>query len=263
VIAIQWLGTAGFRIDAEGKTFLLDPHLSGRSGPASRRKALQVPEIRPHLIMVSHGHADHAADLPWIMAESTADVVCNQTLAKRLMEQGIPRHRIIVAHEGTRCLHQDYRVEVFRAGHAPFDLGEALRGLSRMGTKTLEALGKIREHPAGTPVSFRISLFCGCRIQHFGSMGASPQELRRMKEAGPIDVLLLPLQRHRGWVRRATEHVRVLDPRILVPHHHDDSMPPFTEAVDIRPALYALGKTCPRLRIIELKVMEVLRLSSW
>lgn len=263
MISIQWLGTAGFRIDAEGKTFLLDPYLSGRSGTATRSRAVDVPDIRPHLIMVSHGHTDHAGDLPEIMVESTADVVCNETLAHRLMRHGIPRDRIIVAREGTRCFHQDYRLEVFRARHAPFDLAEAFRGLSRMGGQVRHALRKMREHPAGIPVSFRISLFCGCRIQHFGSMGASTQELRRMKEAGPIDVLLLPLQRHRGWIQRASEHVRVLSPRVLIPHHHDDSMPPFTEAVDIRPALSALGKAYPRLRIVKLRVMEVFHLSSW
>ncbi len=263
MISIQWLGTAGFRIDAEGKTFLLDPYLSGKSGPASGSSMTLITDITPHLIMVSHGHTDHAGDVPEIMAESSADVVCNETLARRLMRRGIPRHRIILAHEGTRCFHRDYRLEVFRARHAPFDVAEAFRGLSRMGGRLREALKRMREHPAGIPVSFRISLFCGCRIQHFGSMGASPQELRRMKDAGPIDVLLLPLQRHRGWIQRAAEHVRVLNPRILIPHHHDDSMPPFTEAVDIRPALYALGKAYPRLRIVKLRVMEVFHLSSW
>ncbi|MGQ9655511.1 MAG: MBL fold metallo-hydrolase [Thermodesulfobacteriota bacterium] len=263
MISIQWLGTAGFRIDAEGKTFLLDPYLSAKSGPASSSGAVAGSDVTPHLIMVSHGHADHVGALLEIMAESSADLFCNETLARRLMRQGIPRHRIIVAQEGTRCFHQDYRLEVFRARHAPFDIGEAFRGFSRMRGQVRQALKKMRQHPAGIPLSFRISLFCGCRIQHFGSMGATAQELRRMKEAGPIDVLLLPLQRHRGWVRRAAEHVGVLNPRILIPHHHDDSMPPFTEAVDIRSALLALGNAYPRLRIVKLRVMEVFYLSSW
>lgn len=263
MISIQWLGTAGFRIDAEGKTFLLDPYLSGKPGSAPGSVAGAGSDVTPHLIMVSHGHADHVGDLLEIMADSSADLFCNETLARRLMRQGIPRHRIIVAREGTRCFHQDYRLEVFRARHAPFDIGEAFRGLSRMRGQVRQALKKIRQHPAGIPLSFRISLFCGCRIQHFGSTGATAQELRRMKEAGPIDVLLLPLQRHRGWVRRASEHIGVLNPRILIPHHHDDSMPPFTEAVDIRPALLALGNAYPRLRIVKLRVMEVFYLSSW
>ncbi len=112
-------------------------------------------------------------------------------------------------------------------------------------------------------MSFRLCLFSGCRVQHFGSGGTTREELEQMNSSGSLDILLLPFQRRKAWVEDLIRHVRMLRPRIIIPHHHDDTMPPITEPMDIRPAMETLAKAFPGTRVVRLRVMEVFHLTPW
>jgi L-ascorbate metabolism protein UlaG (beta-lactamase superfamily) len=263
MISIQWLGAAGFRIRAQEKSFLIDPCLSGGSRGRRGGKRMDPEEIASDVILVTHGHVDHAGDLSEILAASRAEVLCNSTVATRLLDAGVPRERVIPVDAGTRYFHGDYRVEVFPASHAPLDARVLMRGLLRGGTRFFRAISLMRQFPAGSSLSFRLCVFSGCRIQHFGSGGTTRGELDGMNSAGSLDILLLPFLRRAGWVEELIQHVRILKPRIVIPHHHDDSMPPLTEALDIRPAMETLAKVFPGTRVVRLRAMEVFRLTTW
>ncbi len=72
-VELEWLGTAGFRLTAEGTTLLIDPYLSR---PSLRRVASRRPlpssaavvdrYVRgvADAILVGHTHFDHALDVP-------------------------------------------------------------------------------------------------------------------------------------------------------------------------------------------------------
>lgn len=262
MIIIQWLGTAGFRVRARGYTFLFDPHLSGPSGPTHKKSVLKMDKVRPDLIFVTHGHVDHAGDLPLIMRRSDAMVLCNGTVADRLLANAFNRERIILAENGTRYQHRDYAVQVFSAPHSGWDILGSIRGVFRVGPGISQGISYIdymKRYPSGKCVSFQLSL-PGCRIQHLGSLGASRKALQRIVKEGRPDVLLLPLQRHTRWRSKALEHVEILKPRIVIPHHHDDSFPPFSEALNIEPFLEAMARDFPKKRVVELRVMKSLKL---
>jgi L-ascorbate metabolism protein UlaG (beta-lactamase superfamily) len=257
MILIQWLGTAGFRVQAGGYTFLFDPHLSGASGPKRKRHMLGMDKLRADLIFVTHGHLDHAGDLPSILNSTDAVVLCNKTVATRLMASGIPRGRITLVKHGTRYFHKDYKAQVFRAPHAGTDILGLLRAFARVGPSIIREFSLFREYPAGLSVSFRLYL-PGCRIQHFGSLGSPGRALHRMVTKGRPDILLLPLQRHIRWQSKAIAYIEILRPRVVIPHHHDDSLPPLTEALNIQPALETMASTFPKIRVQKLRVMETL-----
>jgi len=263
MIAIQWLGTAGFQIEAQGRTFLLDPHVSGTFGSLATVEEIDLSGIRPDVILISHGHVDHAGDLPFLVAASDAEVLCSDVVARRLLEQGVPRERVIPVNAGSRYLHHDFRLDVFPATHVELDWKDAMRVLLRHRRRALEAYTLARAYPSGPTLSFRISLFSGCRIQHFGSAGTTDEELRQMTAAGAPDVLLLPFQPHRGWVQRIIQHVGILKPRIVIPHHHDHPVPPFPEALDIRPVVAAIRKAFPSVEVKRLHERETYRLTPW
>lgn len=83
-ITITWYGHSAFALDVDGHTVLLDPFLSGNPlAPVS------VDEVDAELILVSHGHGDHIADVPKIAKRTGAAVVSNVEVSNWLKQQGV------------------------------------------------------------------------------------------------------------------------------------------------------------------------------
>jgi len=81
---IQWLSHSAFRIQAEGKTVLIDPFFTGN--PASPPDAENPGHI--DYILLTHGHGDHIGDTVKIAKETGAQVVCIYEIAQWLGGQG-------------------------------------------------------------------------------------------------------------------------------------------------------------------------------
>ena len=70
-LAMQWLGTAGFKFSYQGYTILIDPYFTRSSMKAiASRKALQPDDrsVAGHVdrcdaVLVGHTHFDHALDV--------------------------------------------------------------------------------------------------------------------------------------------------------------------------------------------------------
>ncbi|MCB1336474.1 MAG: metal-dependent hydrolase [Maritimibacter sp.] len=64
---ITWLGHSGFRIEIEGATLLIDPWFTGNPmfPPARRAEAIAGATH----VLLTHGHGDHATDVPDICSE--------------------------------------------------------------------------------------------------------------------------------------------------------------------------------------------------
>lgn len=62
---LTWLGQAGFLIETDGKTILIDPYLSDRVKDFEPENWRRVPveerflHLRPDLILITHNHLDH------------------------------------------------------------------------------------------------------------------------------------------------------------------------------------------------------------
>src|SRR4051794_3091224 len=100
-LAITWLGTAGYRIDYEGVSLLIDPYLSRvpLRNVVLRRRSLPDPAlIDRHLgdldglagILIGHTHFDHAIDAPLIARRHGAKVLGSSSLTQLMRLHGIP-----------------------------------------------------------------------------------------------------------------------------------------------------------------------------
>jgi L-ascorbate metabolism protein UlaG (beta-lactamase superfamily) len=78
-------GQATFMIETGGKKLLFDPFIT--YNPAA--KHIDINELKPDYILVSHGHGDHVADLVAIQKASGAKVICIAEIADWLGKQGI------------------------------------------------------------------------------------------------------------------------------------------------------------------------------
>jgi L-ascorbate metabolism protein UlaG (beta-lactamase superfamily) len=81
---IRWLGHSAFALEADGRTVLGDPCLSGN--PAA---AASAEEVAADAILLTHGHADHLGDTVAIARRTSATVVAITELAGELGGEGI------------------------------------------------------------------------------------------------------------------------------------------------------------------------------
>lgn len=79
---ITWLGHAGFRIEMGGQVLLVDPWVSGNPSFPEDRRAEAIRGATH--ILLSHGHFDHAKDVPGIARELGIPVLCKVELANLL-----------------------------------------------------------------------------------------------------------------------------------------------------------------------------------
>ncbi len=81
---VQWLGHSALWIEADGKTILIDPFLTGN--PVA---TVSADSLKPDAILLSHGHDDHLGDLIEIARRTGAEVVCNYEIGVWLESQGL------------------------------------------------------------------------------------------------------------------------------------------------------------------------------
>src|ERR1700754_4653403 len=72
-----YYGQSAFELQAGGKTLLFDPFIS----PNEAAKNIDVNNLKPDYILLSHGHGDHVADLIPIQKNSGAKVICIAEIA--------------------------------------------------------------------------------------------------------------------------------------------------------------------------------------
>ncbi|GAB4240371.1 MAG: metal-dependent hydrolase [Candidatus Methylacidiphilales bacterium] len=82
---VTFLGHACFQVQTSGKTLLFDPFL--RANPKARPTDFDT--VKPDVIFLSHGHADHVADAPDLAKKHGCPVVCNYEIANWLSKQGV------------------------------------------------------------------------------------------------------------------------------------------------------------------------------
>ncbi|MFJ8003643.1 MBL fold metallo-hydrolase [Streptomyces fagopyri] len=110
--SFRWFGTSGWRIDVDGRTVLFDPYLTRfrtglfdgafdagtelRTDPGLVREHVGHPE----LVLVSHAHWDHLADVPHIARTTGARVVGTETTYHLLVAFGVDPGQISVVKGG-------------------------------------------------------------------------------------------------------------------------------------------------------------------
>lgn len=86
---ITWFGHNCWSIETSGQTILLDPFLD--DSPTAPVKAA---DVRADVILVSHGHFDHVADVVAIAQRTGASVITNFEVGQWLVKQGVAEDKI-------------------------------------------------------------------------------------------------------------------------------------------------------------------------
>lgn len=90
-ISVRYLGHACFEFDFNGTKVLMDPFIT--YNPLA--KHINIAELNPDYIILSHGHEDHVADVAHIQQQSGASVIAIVETAAWVRRQGVPGDKVM------------------------------------------------------------------------------------------------------------------------------------------------------------------------
>ena len=85
---IKYYGHSTFSMTTAKGQMLFDPFITGN--PLVEDK--DISHIKPNLILVTHGHADHVADVEVIAKQSDAPIISNYEIVSWFQQKGLKGH---------------------------------------------------------------------------------------------------------------------------------------------------------------------------
>ncbi len=220
-LAVQWLGTAGFRVVAQDHHVWLDPHLSRHSlwEVATQRLTPKPDRIDAdvdicHAVAVGHSHFDHAIDTPYIAQKHGAKVYGSESTLNLCRGEGVDEGLLTRLVPGELHSEGPFALRAVRSQHSTFAFGR----VPAPGDITAPLATPARAERFRVGEVFGLHLGCGHgSVYHVGSADLIEAEL----EGVQADVVLCCTVG-----RYATENFthRVIDalkPKLVIPCHWD------------------------------------------
>lgn len=200
---VSFHGHAIIKIETQGKTILFDPFIKG-----NELTDLVIDEVKPDVIILTHGHNDHVGDTVELAKKHHALVIANADLATVLSWQGVERiHGMNIGGA--------YEFEFGKVKMTP-----ALHG---SGYTTADNQLMYCGQPAG--ILFTAE---GKTIYHAGDT-ALYSDMKLIGERHPIDVAFVPIgDNFTMGPEDAALAVQFLKAKLAVPIHYD-TFPPIKQ----------------------------------
>ena len=200
---VSFHGHAIIKIETQGKTILFDPFINGND-----LTDLVVDEVKPDVIILTHGHNDHVGDTVELAKKHDALVIANADLATVLSWQGVERiHSMNIGGA--------YEFEFGKVKMTP-----ALHG---SGYTTVDNQLMYCGQPPG--ILFTAE---GKTVYHAGDT-ALYSDMKLIGERHPIDVAFVPIgDNFTMGPEDAALAIQFLQAKLAVPIHYD-TFPPIKQ----------------------------------
>jgi L-ascorbate metabolism protein UlaG (beta-lactamase superfamily) len=199
---ISYHGHSVVQIQTNGKTILIDPFING-----NQLTDLKVEEIRPDVIILSHGHNDHVGDTVELAKKNNALVVANHELSTYLGWQGVNTHGM---HIGGAHQFEFGKIKLTQAFHG-----------SSYETENNELIY------CGMPAGI-LFMNEGKTIYHAGDTGLF-SDMKLIGERHPIDLAFLPIgDNFTMGPEDAAYAAKLLNAKTVVPIHFN-TFPPIKQ----------------------------------
>ncbi|RPK86044.1 MULTISPECIES: MBL fold metallo-hydrolase [Streptomyces] len=236
--SFRWLGTSGWRIDVDGRTVLFDPYITrfrtglfdGGFTPGTKLRSdpglVQEHVGRPEIVLVSHSHWDHIADVPHIAKSTGARVVGTETTFHLLVAFGVDPAQISVVKGGEVLDFGGITVEVVSSLHSR----NKRHSYFAPGTLTAppaKAPRTISDLPEGDTLAFQVTAGSGGPSAFL--MGASDFSEGAVRGLNP-DLAMVAVPSSAATFRYVPRLLRALgEPGVVVPVHWDNFERPLSE----------------------------------
>lgn len=285
---LDWYGCATYRLTLPQTTVMLDAYLdrvAGAAGPCLTPDAID----RADWILVGHSHFDHLYGAERIAVNTGATVVGSYESVRVLADQGVPEEQLIAVSGGERVKLADgvhatvipslHSCVWSHAGVQPIDevcigdlgltlqeqrarFGELIAWLANLSEPVREHLLVSNQNPRGDggALAYLIETPEGSLLYQDsaggwrGLLDGLRPDVAILAAAGRPNVDGQPFQGSTlGWV---LEEAAVLQPRVIVPTHHDDWMPGFSTPIDTAPVHKALAEAGSLTRLVDLDHLD-------
>jgi L-ascorbate metabolism protein UlaG (beta-lactamase superfamily) len=280
---LDWFGCATFRLTIGGLVIFLDAYLD--RVPSAPQVGLRPEEVeRADWIVVGHSHFDHLYGAERIAKRTGAKILGSHETVRVMEAQGVPIAQMIPVAGGERVrLADDVVVDVYPSQHSCVwshrgmspsdevcvgDLGltwqeqqERFRGLAAhfgtLGPDVLAHLQASAQGPRGDGGAlvyhFRTpqgSLFYQDTSGHWsGILRDLRPDVAILAAAGRGNVDGEPIQG--SLAQFVARQVDLLHPRRVFLGHHDDWLPGFSRAIDVKPIRDEIARVRPGTDLIE------------
>ena len=230
---LQWFGQSAFKLTTEsGKVIVIDPFLLKNPKTPDELKDLEKLG-NVDLILVTHGHFDHTADVQELADMTGAKVGMNADMGSVYTSLGLlPKDQVLGWNKSGSVtpIGDNIKITMVRAEHS-----------SRVSHNG-------EEHYGGEPVGYVIELENGYKIYHSGDTGVFG-DMKMIGEYYKPDLALVCIG---GWftmgpVEAAYAMDKLMQPQMVVPMHYG-TFPPLKgtpeEFVD------ALGESRVKVKVM-------------
>lgn len=226
-VSVRWLGTAGFEIRTHLGVLLLDPFVTrpglvrvalGRLTPDTETLERVLPEA--DAVLIGHSHYDHLLDAPSIAVRTEALLAGTETTC-RIAKNMEPDVRCRAVRGGERFVVGPFDITAIPSQH-----GKApIIGVPIPGTVVQPPRWEsphLIDMPMGGAMLWVVRTE-GLTLVHLSSANL-PADRAWLTHAAPegVDVLLPSIAIRDNTPDFAADIVRLLRPRLVIPHHYDN-----------------------------------------
>lgn len=241
-VEVLWLGHATVKLTTiEDKVIVIDPFLKNNPKTPAKYKDLKTLG-KVDVILITHGHGDHIADVVEIAKLTGAKVVANAELVRQMAAAGaLSKNQIIAMNKsGTiKPVGDKVKINMVRAEHS-----------SSLNMKQITG-GKEKETyaAAGEPVGYIIEFENGKKLYHSGDTGVFGDMALIGKIYKP-DVAMICIGGHftMDGEQAAYAMKELMKPGIIIPIHYGTFPMLKGNPAQLKKAL---GKTS--IKVVELK----------
>ena len=270
-LIVRWLGTAAHVIESETTRIAIDPFVT-RPGLRHVVAAHIAPDehevferfgTRLDAVLCGHSHYDHLLDAPTIARVTGAKLVGSRTTCAFGRAAGIAESHLVEIPSGGRTITiGDLTIRFVHSVHGRIFMGRVpFPGeVSHVASLPMRA----RDYRMGGAFGILIRAKDGTSVYHNGSADLVDAELG----GEHADVLLVGLagrQSTRDYLARLT---RALQPKVIVPTHHDAFFAPLDWGVHLLPNIDLDGfvseakSLAPNARVVTPNYFESLVVSG-
>jgi len=232
-LVLEWLGTAGFRLEMDGTTLLIDPYVSRRrlgetlGSPALHADPDLVARLLPtaDAVLVGHCHFDHAIDVPELARRGNR--IIGSTAMRDLLALHGLEQRAELADPSTPLEIGPFTVRFVPSRHSKLLLGLAVPSDGEFTCDSLDALSS-SSYRCGQVYGIHIEV-AGHTIYHLGSADLIEDEYH----LGPVDLLLCCIAGRSMTRHFESRMLSTFRPSTVVPHHLDDFFRPIDEPLGL------------------------------
>lgn len=226
---LTWLGTAGFIVKGQHGTIAFDPFLSRGEGEKSPFTVNSFANVEG--VFIGHGHFDHTYDVPQIALHSDTKIFAPGLTGLMLKLRGLPAEKMIHASHN-EMLFKKFNLRAHRSSHVKFDLPLVYSTLKRCKLGDCSKLcGLGIGYPKGLVQTYSFEIK-NKKILFISSAGCTEKELLQYRDL-EVDYLLAPLQGHTNIQEIVARQTKIINPKVVIPHHHDDFYPPLSQAISV------------------------------